>query len=78
MSPERYDHLLSLADPLISNLATRFRNPISPSERLAVTLCYLATGDSQKSQSFDFRTKKSTVSNIIRKTYYGICQALLE
>ena len=47
MSPERFDHLLSLVGPLISKLATRFRNPISPSERLAVTLRYLATGDSQ-------------------------------
>ena len=69
MSPERFDHISSLADPLISKLATRLRNPISLSECLAVTLCYLATGDSQKSQSFDFRTKKSTVSNIIRETY---------
>ena len=47
MSPERFDHLFSLVGPLISKLATRFRNPISPSERLAVTLRYLATGDSQ-------------------------------
>ena len=78
MSPERFDHLLSLVGPLISKLATRFRNPISPSERLAVTLCHLATGDSQQSQSFDFRIGKSTVSNIIRETCDGICQALLE
>ena len=78
MSPERFDHLLSLVGPLISKLTTRFRNPISPSERLAVTLRYLATGDSQQSQSFDFRIGKSTVSNIIRETCDGICQALLE
>ena len=78
MSPERFDHLLSLVGPLISKLATRFRNPISPSERLAVTLHYLATGDSQQSQSFDFGIGKSTVSNIIRETCDGICQALLE
>ena len=78
MSPERFDHLLSLVGPLISKLATRFRNPISLSERLAVTLRYLATGDSQQSQSFDFRIGKSTVSNIIRETCDGICQALLE
>ena len=31
-----------------------------------------------QSQSFDFRIGKSTVQNIIRETYYGICQALLE
>ena len=78
MSPERFDHLLSLVGPLISKLATRFRNPISPSERLAVALRYLATGDSQQSQSFDFRIGKSTVSNIIRETCDGICHARLE
>ena len=58
MSPERFDHFLSLAGPLISELATRLRNPISPSERLAVTLRYFATGDSQHAVTvilFDFR-----------------------
>ena len=78
MSSERFDHLLSLVGPLISKLATRFRNPISPSERLAVTLRYPATGDSQQSQSFDFRIGKSTVSNIIPETCDGTCQALLK
>ena len=54
MSPERFDHLLSL---MREKLARKYhiRAPISPEERLAVTLRYLATGDSQISLAFAFK-----------------------
>ena len=38
MSPERFDHLLSLVSPLITKNDTNFRKSITPAERLAVTL----------------------------------------
>ena len=68
MSPERFEHLLSIVGPHISKKAFRFRVPIPASERLALTLRYLATGDSQQSQSFYFRIGRATVSKIIRET----------
>jgi hypothetical protein len=45
MSPERYEHLLSLVGPFIKKQSTRMREAISPSERLTVRLRYLASGD---------------------------------
>ena len=45
-------------------------------ERHAVTLRYLATGDSQQTKSFCFRIGRSTVNNIIWETCKGISCAL--
>ena len=74
MSPERFEHLLSLVGPLIQKEDTRFRRSISPEERLAVTLRFLATGDAQQSLSFSFRIGKSTLSKVISET----CQMIYE
>ena len=41
-----------------------------------ITIRYLATGDSQQSQAFNFRLGKSTVCNIVKKTCQGIWNAL--
>ena len=68
MTPQRFEHLLSIVAPLISKKSTKLRSPISAAERLTLTLHYLATGDSQQSQSFNFRIGRSTVSGIIRET----------
>ena len=76
MSPERFEHLLSLVAPHIVKKECRSREPISPSERLVITLRYLATGDSQQSQSFNFRVGRTTVCNIIFETCLGIWNAL--
>ena len=62
MSSERFEHLLRLVAPHISKKKTKLRNPIGPAERLYLTLQYLASGDSQQSQSFHFRIGKATVS----------------
>ena len=47
MSPERVEHLISLVGPFVSKKQCRSRDVISPAERIALTLRYLATGDSQ-------------------------------
>ena len=49
---------------------------ISPAERLKITLRDLATGDSQQSQSFNFRVGRGTVYHTIRDTCEEIWKAL--
>ena len=78
MSPERFDHLLTLVGPLIAKKPCRSRDPISPAERLMLTLCLLATGDSQQSQSFVFQIGRGTISRMLRETCDGIWEALNE
>lgn len=76
MSPESFDCLLSKVGPLIKKQVTKFRQPISLSERLALTIHYLASGDSQQSMSFSYRISKTSVSSIIKETCQAIWDAL--
>lgn len=76
MTPERFQHLLSLVGPLIKKKDTRMRNAIGPAERLTLTLRYLASGNDQQSLSFSYRIGRATVTNIIRATLSAIWIAL--
>ena len=78
MAPERLEHLLSLVGPKIAKKQCKSRNPIPPEERLVLTLRYLATGDSQQTQSFAFRIGRATVSNISKETCAALWEALNE
>ena len=78
MSPSRFDELLSLVGPSITRLRTNFRNPVSPGERLAVTLRFLATGDSMQTIAFSYRLGHSTVCNIIDDTCEAIWNVLCD
>ena len=72
MSPVMFDDLLSSVAPVITRMTTQLKSPVSPGERLAVTLCYLVTGDSMQTISFSFRLGHATVCCIIDDT----CQVL--
>ena len=76
MSPERLEHLLHLIGPYMKTRTCCSREPISIKERLVLTVRYLATGDSQQSQSFNFRIGRSTVCVIIREVCAAIWKAL--
>ena len=76
MSPNRFEHLLSLVAPLISKETTRFRKPISADQRLIVTLRYLASGESQQSLSLVYRIEKATMSKILAETSDAIFTVL--
>ena len=76
MSPDRFQHLCSLVGPYITKQKTNFRKPISAPQRLALTLRFLATGESQQSLSFSYRIGRSTVSKIVSETSLAIFHAL--
>ena len=78
MSSEQFENLLQLVAPYVMKKPWRSWQAIVPAERLAITLryWYLASGDSQQSQSFNFRVGRTTACNIIRETCKGIWLAL--
>lgn len=78
MSPESYKYLLNCVGPKISKRNTNFRKAISESERLSLTLHYLAYGGSQQALSFSFRIAKSTISMIVNETCVAIWDCLHE
>ena len=80
MSKSTFDHLLAKVGPFLSRrpyMSDRRPN-ISPGERLALTIRYLATGNSQTSLSFNFRIGRSTVSNIVKETCSAIWDVLVK
>ena len=78
MSPQRFNHLLSLVGPTITHQTTDFCKPISAGERLAITLWYLVTGDSMQTISFSYRIGHSTVCGIIDSTCHAIWNVLYQ
>ena len=72
-----YPKLVALAEligPYIKKQDTIMRMSIPPSERLAVTIRFLATGESFQSLSFQVRIGKTTVSNIVME----VCDAIYD
>ena len=63
MSPNRFEHSLGLIKPMIMK-KNAVRAPISPLERLAIPLRFLASGESQTSLSYYFKIGKETACGI--------------
>ena len=74
MMPSLFDHLLSLVKHEL--LKKSPRDPVSPEERLAITLRYLASGMEQKDVALSFRRGKSTVHNVLKETCKAIWKVL--
>ena len=76
MTSQRFEHLLSLVGPHLQRTTTKMREPISPAERLVLTLRFLATGDSQQSLCFSFRISWAAICTILSETCEKIWQVL--
>uniref|UniRef100_UPI003AAFE7A5 uncharacterized protein n=1 Tax=Centroberyx gerrardi TaxID=166262 RepID=UPI003AAFE7A5 len=67
-------YLLGKVEPLIRKRDTKMRRAISARQRLSVTLRFLATGESFRSLSFQYRIGRTTISEIVMET----CEALYD
>lgn len=74
MDQADFKELLGKVTTLIQQQDTWMREAISASERLSITLRYLATGDSNQSLEYLYRIPVSTLSTIIPET----CQAIYD
>ena len=72
MSPTVFEELLSIVSPIMLKQRAAMRHPISPSERLAVTLRYLVAGVAQCTAAASYRISPSAVIKIITE----ICDAI--
>lgn len=57
-----FNFLVDQMMPLIKRKATRFRTPLSPRYRVAVTLRYIATGNSITDLDYTFRFGEHNMS----------------
>ena len=76
LAPELFAELLSKVTPHIEKQTTRLRVPISAGARLAITLRYLATGNTYMSHQFEFRVASNTIGKLIPETCKAIYRVL--
>lgn len=74
MSQADFQILLNLVGPKTKKMDTNFRKAITVEERLALTLRFLATGDSYSSLQYLFKISKQAISEIVPE----VCTALID
>ncbi len=74
MDPDMFHELLDRMVPRLTKKETFCRKPLSPGLKLAITLRYLASGDSYHSLMYGFRVPHNTISILIRE----VCEAIIE
>ena len=72
MTPEFFEMIKTRLEPCVARQATNYRAPISVGEKLALTIRYLATGESYTSLSCQFRVGRSTNSKFLPE----VCRAI--
>ena len=70
---ETFQEILHRIEGRITNTPNNYRTPLSAGLKLAITLRYLATGDSYHSLMYGFRVAHNTISKVIRQ----VCEAIL-
>ena len=74
VQPELFGELVRRISDRITKKETNFRKPIEPACKLAITLRFLATGESYTSLQYGFRVGQSTISKFIPE----VCEAIIE
>ena len=74
MAPDVYDEILQRIAPRLEKQDTFWRKALTPGLKLAVTLRYLATGDSYLTLQYDCRIAKNTIALFIPQ----VCDAIIE
>ena len=72
MTPEFFEMIKTRLEPHLARQATNYRAPISVGEKLALTIRYLATGESYTSLFCQFRLGRSTISKFLPE----VCRAI--
>ena len=72
MDPEMFQELLVRVGPKIEKKDSFCRKALEPGLKLAITLRYLATGNSYRSLQYGFRVASNTISLLIP----AVCEAI--
>lgn len=76
MNYEQFIELCEYVTPIIQKNDTNMRKAICPKERVALTLRFLATGESFRSLEYQFRISRKAISYIIEEVCFAIISTL--
>lgn len=76
MGQNTFNSLVSLVEPSLRRQDTVMREAIPVGERLAITLRYLATGQTFSSLEYTFRVSRHSISRIVVETCEALYKAL--
>ena len=76
MNTATFDELLARVGPTITKKTTCMRIPISPEEKLAVTIRFLATGESFESLQYQYRIHRTTIAQFVPEVCFQIYKIL--
>ncbi|CAF4958383.1 unnamed protein product [Pieris macdunnoughi] len=76
MSSSDFEYILQKISPIIAKKDTYWREAIPPKIRLALTLRFLATGDSYRSLHYHFKISSTLISRIIPEVCLALNQVL--
>ena len=74
LDPQLFQEIVDRVGPRIQKTDTFFRKALDPGLKIAVTLRYMATGESYRSLSFAFRVGHNTISLFVPQ----VCKAITE
>ena len=74
VSPELFMELMHRVGPRIAKKTTNWRPALQPGLKIAVTLRYLATGNTYKSLQYGFRVSNNAISLFVPET----CEAIID
>ena len=66
-----------MVEPLIKKKKTRMRQPVPAEEILAITLRFLATGETYDSLMYQVRVHRTTIAKIVLEVCQAIYQVLM-
>ena len=73
ITPDLFQEMVEKLSPRLRKLSTFMREPLQVGLKLAVTLRFLATGNSYKSLQYSFRVETSTICTFIPE----VCKAII-
>ena len=72
MEPRMFHELLLRLTPRLTKQDTNLRRPLEPGLKLAITLRYMATGNSYHILSYSFRVPHNTISRVVKEVSAAI------
>ena len=78
MPPEMYDEIFRRTEQRLTKQTTKFREPLEPGLKLAVTLRHLASGAKYSDLQYAWRIPNNSISIIVKEVCHAICDEFMD